>query len=180
MFVLVVFWNPDFALIVMKTYLLYTFKYTSVRTAWLLLHSFWEVASRVSDTFLDCLTLLKSKMQMCILFRREGRDEEVQREPTAPELSWASTCSLRSEFVTRFCVAPRCLGWRAFVCVKCSLTANKRFVWVTLKVYNEAATDDPSQIWRNLRNNKYKTNWKWCSCESPVSHSPLGMKNRTA
>ena len=83
------FLNPGFALIMMNTrYLLYTFKYTSVKTAWLLLHSFWGVASRVSDTFLDCFNPLESRMQVCVLFRRRrrGRDEEVQREQTAQNL----------------------------------------------------------------------------------------------
>lgn len=52
------FLNPGFALIMFNTcYLWYTFKHTSVKTAWLFFHSFWEVASRVSDTFLDGLTL---------------------------------------------------------------------------------------------------------------------------
>lgn len=124
------------------------FKYTSVKTARLFLHSFWGVASRVSDTFLDLFNPLESrkKMQVCVfLFRRGGSDEEVQREQMAPRnLCGASACSLRSEFVTRFCVAPRCLGVKSlFVCVgvKCSLTANERFVWFTSKVYNKAATD---------------------------------------
>lgn len=63
---------------------------------------------------------------------------------------------------------------------KCSLTANERFVWFTLKVYNKAAfrnrrkqqkkkdthTHTPPSI--NIK--RLQTTWVW---KRPVSHSPL-------
>lgn len=101
-------------------YLLYTFKYTSVKTAWLFLHSFWGVASSGVRHLFGLFNPLESRMQVCILFRQVRERWGSTEGANSPEPLWASTCSLRSEFVTRFCVAPRCLGWRAFVCVRIS------------------------------------------------------------
>lgn len=57
---------------------------------------------------------------VCFYLDKKGEMRKYGGGSLPPEPLWASTCSLRSEFVTRFCVAPRCLGWRAFVCVKVS------------------------------------------------------------
>lgn len=91
-------------------------------------------------------------MQVCILFRQEGRDEEVQREQTAQ-----SFMGFHLFLEVRICNALLCstkvFGLKS-LCVrqgKCSLTANERFVWFTLEGYLSQ-----QQIWHNLIQIKIK------------------------
>lgn len=100
LFVFLFFSNPGFALITMNTHFIccILFKYTSVKTARLFLHSFWGVASRVSDTFLDLFNPLESRKKCrCVFFyldeegaMRKYRGSKWPRETFAgpPPVPW--------------------------------------------------------------------------------------------